>query len=140
MENKGNEGKMITDWLEKYGDPKIERKVNESLDNTSNDNLITNDYIIHYGLDKYDDGNNLCFSIEFLNFKYKDGHNQQTYWFNDNHEFGDEDRSRECSIKIANWYLEDSWRIEMINSGWDNPKYKEYCELKGNFYKTLYEK
>jgi len=30
MENKG---KMITDWLEKYGDPEIERKVEESLDN-----------------------------------------------------------------------------------------------------------
>jgi len=63
MENKG---KMITDWLEKYGDPKIEREVEESFDNTSNDNLITNDYIIHYCLDKYDDGNNLCFSIEFF--------------------------------------------------------------------------
>ena len=137
MENKG---KMITDWLEKYGDPEIERKVEESLDNKSNDNLVTNDYIIHYGLDEYDDGNNLCFSIEFLNYKYKDGHNQQTYWFNDNHEFGDEDRSRECSIKIAEWYLEDPWRIEMINSGWDNPKYDEYCKLKGTFYETLYEK
>ena len=140
MENKENEGKMITDWLEKYGDPKIEREVEESLDNISNDTLKTNDYIIHYWLDKYDDGNNLCFSIEFLNYKYKDGHNQQTYWFNDNHEFGDEDRSRECSIKIANWYLEDPWRIEMINSGWDNPKFDEYCKLKGTFYETLYEK
>jgi len=137
MENKG---KMITDWLEKYGDPKIEREVEESFDNTSNDNLITNDYIIHYCLDKYDDGNNLCFSIEFLNYKYKDGHNQQTYWFNDNHEFGDEDRSRECSIKIANWYLEDPWRIEMINSGYDNPKHTEYQLLRGNFERTLYEK
>ncbi len=137
MENKG---KMITDWLEKYGDPEIERKVEESLGNISNDNLVTNDYIIHYGLDEYDDGNNLCFSIEFLNYKYKDGHNQQTYWFNDNHEFGDEYRSRECSIKIANWYLEDPWRIEMINSGWDNPKHDEYCKLKGTFYETLYEK
>ena len=48
--------------------------------------------------------------------------------------------SRECSIKIAEWYLEDPWRIEMINSGWGNSRYKEYCELKGDFYKTLYEK
>lgn len=105
-----------------------------------NDTLITNDYIIHYCLEEYDDGNNLCFSIEFLNFKYKDGHNQQTYWFNDNHEFGDENRTRDCSIKIAQWYLEEPWRIEMINSGYDNPRYREYCELRGNFYKTLYKK
>ena len=35
MENKENEGKMITDWLEKYGDPKIEREVEESLINVS---------------------------------------------------------------------------------------------------------
>lgn len=99
--------------------------------------LVTEKYIINYGLDKYDDGNNLCFSIEFLNQPYKD--KKQTYWYNDNHEFGDEDRSRECSIKIAEWYLEDPWRIEMINSGYDNPKHTEYQLLRGNFYKTLYE-
>ena len=139
MDNE-NQGRMITDWLEKYGDPQIERNVEESLGNISNDTLITNDYIIHYSLDKYDDGNNLCFSIEFLNFKYKDGSNQQTYWFNDNHEFGDEDRSRECSIKITQWYLEDPWSIKMINSGLGDSQYHEYCELKRSFYKTLYEK
>lgn len=101
------------------------------------DKLITEKYIIHYGLDKYDDGNNLVFSIEFLNQPYKD--KKQTYWYNDNHEFGDEDRSRECSIKIAEWYLEDPWRIEMINSGYDNPKHTEYQLLRGNFERTLYE-
>ena len=102
------------------------------------DKYFTKDYIIHYSLDKYDDGNNLCFSIEFLNQPYKD--EKQTYWFNDNHEFGDEDKSRECSIKIAEWYLENPWRIEMINSGWGNSKYKEYCEEIDNFLQILYEK
>ena len=95
-------------------------------------------YIIHYSLDEYTDGNNLCFSIEFLNQPYND--KKQTYWYNDNHEFGDEDRSRECSIKLAEWYLEDHWRIEMINSGLDNPKYREYQQLRWNFERTLYER
>jgi hypothetical protein len=54
--------------------------------------------------------------------------------------FGNEDRSRECSIKIAQWYLEDPWRIEMINSGWGNSKYREYRTEKNIFYKSLYEK
>jgi hypothetical protein len=104
------------------------------------DKYITDNYIIHYNLDKYPNGNNLCFSIEFLNYKNENGHNQQTYWFNDNHEFGNEDRSRECSIKIAQWYLKDPWRIEMINSGWENSKYKEHITEKNIFYKSLYEK
>jgi hypothetical protein len=103
------------------------------------DKLINN-YIIHYDADDYLDGYNLCFSIEFLNYKNKNDYNQQTYWFNDNHEFGNEDKSRECSIKLAEWYLEDPWRIEMINSSYDNCKYIEYEQLRGNFEKSLYEK
>lgn len=99
--------------------------------------LITKDYIIHYSLEEYSDGNNLCFSIEFLNYKYKNGSNQQTYWFNDNHEFGDEVKSKKRSIQLANWYLEKPWRIEMINSGWDNPRYKEYCDEVNNFISEL---
>lgn len=100
--------------------------------------LVTEKYIIYYDVDDYLDGYNLCFSIEFLNQPYKD--KKQTYWFNDNHEFGDENRSRECSIKIAEWYLEDPWRIEMINSGYNKPEYIKYCELRGIFERTLYEK
>jgi len=92
------------------------------------------DYIIHYSLDEYDDGNNLCFSIEFLNYEGK-----QTYWYNDNHEFGNEQESKESSVKLAEWYLENPHRIQMINSGWDNPKYKEYRLEVSNFLKTLYK-
>lgn len=99
---------------------------------------ITENYIIHYNLEKYDDGNNLCFSIEWPNYPSKD--HKQTYWFNDNHEFGNEERSRKCSIKIAEWYEKDLWRVEMINSGYNDSKYKDYCVLCDKFLRTLYEK
>ena len=91
-------------------------------------------YVIHYSLEKYTDGNNLCFSIEFLNYEGK-----QTYWYNDNHEFGNEQESKESSVKLAEWYLEKPWRIEMINSGWGTPKYEEYKLEINNFLDTLYK-
>lgn len=97
----------------------------------------TKDYIIHYGKECYPDGCNLLFSIEFLNFKYKDGLNQQTGWYNDNHEFGDEEKTRVASIKMAEWYLENPWRIEMINSGLDNPLYFDYRNELSNLYDIL---
>lgn len=95
------------------------------------------EYKILYELEEYKDGNNLCFSIIFYK---EDGEKEQTSWFNDNHEFGDEDRSRECSIKLAEWYLEDPWRIEMIDSGYNHPEYFKYKEVFNSFVKTLYEK
>lgn len=91
------------------------------------------EYRIHYELEEYSNGNNLCFSIEFIES------GKQTYWFNDNHEFGDEDRSRDCSVRIAEWFLEDRWRIDMINSGYNDFGYIEYRDLFNAFIISLYE-
>ena len=44
--------------------------------------LETQGVFIHYSPEHYSDGSNLSFSIEFVKQK------TQTYWYNDNHEFG----------------------------------------------------
>jgi hypothetical protein len=74
----------------------------------------------HYSPELYDDGCNLNFSIEFKNY------NTQTGWYNDNHEFGDVYNTMIKSIQLAYWYLEDPKRMEMIDSGYDNPDYTSY--------------
>lgn len=101
------------------------------------DKLITKDYIIHYGLDEYPDGNNLLFSIEFPNYRTRKGYIQQTGWYNDNHEFGNEHQSKESSIKLANWYIEDIKRIHMIDSGYHDPKYFKYRDELSNFLNSI---
>lgn len=75
---------------------------------------------IHYLPDHYDDGSNLNFSIEFRKQK------TQTGWYNDNHEFGDVSNTMRYSMMIALWYLQDTNRIELINSGYQNPDYVKY--------------
>lgn len=75
---------------------------------------------IHYDTEVYDDEINLLFSIEFKN------QNTQTGWYNDNHEFGNDYYSKNTSIELAYWYLEDKNRINLINSGIHNPDYNNY--------------
>jgi hypothetical protein len=75
---------------------------------------------IHYELDHYNDGTNLNFSIEFRNDK------TQTGWYNDNHEFGDVYEVMYKSLHMAQWYLKDPKRIELINTGYNNPDYITY--------------
>lgn len=90
---------------------------------------MSKEYKIHYSKECYPDGCNLLFSIEFLNYKYPDGQNLQTYWFNDNHEFGDDDRVRESAVRLVNWYLSDPInRVLMIKSGYHDPAYFRYLE------------
>ena len=75
---------------------------------------------IHYNPEHYNDGTNLNFSIEFRK------QNTQTGWYNDNHEFGDVYETMYKSIHLAQWYLKDPKRIELINSGYNNPEYITY--------------
>ena len=82
--------------------------------------LEENGVYIHYVPEHYADGTNLNFSIEFKNQK------TQTGWYNDNHEFGDVYETMYKSIHIAQWYLKDPKRIELINSGYNNPEYIVY--------------
>lgn len=74
----------------------------------------------HYSPEHYGNGSNLNFSIEFKNY------DTQTGWHNDNHDFGDVYNTMIKSIQLAYWYLENPKRIEMINSGYDNPGYTSY--------------
>jgi hypothetical protein len=74
----------------------------------------------HYSPEHYSNGSNLNFSIEFKNY------DTQTGWYNDNHDFGDVYNTMIKSIQLAYWYLENPKRIEMINSGYDNPDYTSY--------------
>jgi hypothetical protein len=82
--------------------------------------LEDNEVYIHYLPEHYDDGSNLNFSIEFRKQK------TQTGWYNDNHEFGDVSNTMRSSMMIALWYLQDTNRIELINSGYHNPDYIKY--------------
>ena len=71
--------------------------------------LEDNGVYIHYVPEHYKDGVNLNFSIEFTKYK------TQTGWYNDDHEFGDVYDTKVKSIKLAQWYLEDPKRIELID-------------------------
>jgi hypothetical protein len=76
-------------------------------------------------------GSNLNFSIEFKNQK------TQTGWYNDNHEFGDVYNTMIMSMEIALWYLQDPKRIELINSGYNNPDYFKYKDELKDFIKQI---
>lgn len=65
---------------------------------------------IHYDIEHYDDGCNLNFSIEFRDYP-----RAQTYWYNDNHEFGDIVDAMKASLAMAFWYAEDPERIKSLN-------------------------
>jgi hypothetical protein len=90
--------------------------------------LEENGVYIHYIPEHYTDGSNLNFSIEFKN------QNTQTGWYNDNHEFGGVYETMYKSVHIAQWYLKDPKRIELIDSGYNNP---EYIKYKDELYKLI---
>src|SRR6056297_2111749 len=74
---------------------------------------------IHTQVEHYDDGSNVCFSIEFKDYK------EQTGWYNDNHEFGDAGDVMKSAIELAEWYLENPERIKKINGKFDIDYNKE---------------
>jgi len=88
---------------------------------------------INYAAEHYGNGTNLNFSINF-----RDYDDTSTGWYNDNHEFGGAYEAIVASVKLANWYLENSKRIELINSGYHNRDYFIYREELKNFLETLY--
>ena len=74
----------------------------------------------HYSPEHYSNGSNLNFSIEFKNY------DTQTGWYNDNHEFGNVYDTKVKSIKLAQWYLEDPKRIELIDGSIGDREYINY--------------
>ena len=72
---------------------------------------------IHYEIEHYDDGCNLLFSIEFRDYP-----RTQTYWYNDNHEYGDIIDAMKASLAMAFWYAEDPERIRSINGTYTEEK------------------
>ena len=93
--------------------------------------LEENGVFIYYSYDHYQDGTNCNFSIEFRDYK------QQTGWYGDNHEFGNVKEIMIFSRKLALWYLENPTRINLINSGYNDPKYVEYVEELSKFIKKF---
>lgn len=77
--------------------------------------LQQNNVFIHTMIEHYGDGSNVSFSIEFKKF------NEQTGWYNDNHEFGDAGSVMASAIELAEWYLADHDRIEAIRSVFNHP-------------------
>ena len=91
---------------------------------------------IHYSPEHCKDGTNTNFSIEFIPNR-DEMKRTQTGWYNDNHEFGNTSQTMIASVKIAFWYLEDSKRIQLINSGYHNPEYVKYIKELSDFLKTI---
>jgi hypothetical protein len=93
--------------------------------------LEENGVYIHYAPEHYSDGSNLSFSIEFTKQKI------QTGWYNDDHEFGDAYDTKVSSIKLAQWYLEDPKRIELIDGNMRDPEYMKYVNDLFDFLETI---
>ena len=94
--------------------------------------LESKNVYIHYSIEHYSDGSNLNFSIEF-----KDYARAQTYWYNDNHEFGNVEEAMVASIKLAYWHLENPERIEMINASACHENFWDHQEKLSTFVNTL---
>ncbi len=93
--------------------------------------LEDNGVYIHYVPEHYKDGSNLNFSIEFTKYK------TQTGWYNDDHEFGDVYDTTVKSLKLAQWYLEDPKRIELIDGSLKDPEYVNYVNDLCNFLEPM---
>ena len=93
--------------------------------------LEDNGVYIHYVPEHYNNGSNLNFSIEFTKQK------TQTGWYNDDHEFGDVYDTKVRSIKLAQWYLEDPKRIELIDGSMKDPEYVKYVNDLCNFLEPI---
>ena len=61
---------------------------------------------IHLSYDHYKDGTNCNFSIEVVDNKVSPIKRNQSYWYGDNHEFGDTIDVLESAIRFAKWLLE----------------------------------
>ena len=85
----------------------------------------------HYSPEHYSNGSNLNFSIEFKNY------DTQTGWYNDDHEFGDVYDTKVKSIKLAQWYLEDPKRIELIDCSMKDPECIKYLNDLCNFLEPI---
>ena len=93
--------------------------------------LEDNGVYIHYVPEHYNNGSNLNFSIEFTKYK------TQTGWYNDDHEFGDVYDTTVKSLKLAQWYLEDPKRIELIDGSMKDPEYIKYLNDLCDFLETI---
>jgi len=91
--------------------------------------LQSKNIFIHLGIDHYEDGSNVLFSIEFKDYSV------QTGWYNDNHEFGDYGDVMESAIDIAYWFMEDEIRIKTIDGRFDDPIYREINKKVMSYYK-----
>ena len=101
----------------------LTRQIMEHISNVTLNTYKTledNGVYIHYAPEHYMDGSNLSFSIEFTKQK------TQTGWYNDDHEFGDVYDTKVRSIKLAQWYLEDLKRIELIDGSIGDREYINY--------------
>ena len=93
--------------------------------------LEDNGVYIHYVPEHYNNGSNLNFSIEFTKYK------TQTGWYNDDHEFGNVYDTKVKSIKLAQWYLEDPKRIELIDGSMKDPECIKYLNDLCNFLEPI---
>ena len=107
------------------------REVVTSITLNTYKTLEDNGVYIHYVPEHYNDGSNLNFSIEFTK------QNTQTGWYNDDHEFGDVYDTTVKSLKLAQWYLEDPKRIELIDGSMKDPEYVKYVNDLCDFLETI---
>jgi hypothetical protein len=105
-----------------------------SYDLTSYTDLENKNVFIHYGIEHYNDGCNLLFSIEFRDY------GQQTCWFNDNHEFGNIEQTMRSSIELAYWYLEKPYRINGSELHYMDDKFIEFNNERWDKLESLYIK
>jgi hypothetical protein len=87
---------------------------------------------INYSVEHYQDGSNVCFSIDFIDGEKRTG----TSWYNDNHSW-DAAEAMEASIRLALWYLKKPERIALINGGYNNPAWIEYNQERHLFVESL---
>jgi hypothetical protein len=111
----------------------LTRQIMELIGDTLNiyKTLEDNGVYIHYAPEHYTDGSNLSFSIEFTKQK------TQTGWYNDDHEFGDVYDTTVKSLKLAQWYLEDPKRIELIDCSMKDPECIKYLNDLCNFLEPM---
>ena len=103
-------------------------------DLTSYSDLENKNVFIHYNIEHYSDGCNLCFSIEFKDY------DQQTYWYNDNREFGNIEQTMRSSIELAFWFLEKPERINGFKLTRMSEKFEEFNNEMWDKLDTLYIK
>ena len=107
-------------WGEYIIIPTMDKELYSTITLNTYKTLEDNGVYIHYAPEHYMDGSNLSFSIEFTKQK------TQTGWYNDDHEFGDVYDTTVKSLKLAQWYLEDPKRIELIDGSLKDPEYVKY--------------